>query len=524
MKTIYNRIAFSRPFRWVLVVVCGSLWGCGNPMEGFKLTFKEPITEGLYTFTVRDYANQPLGAPRLTIGGAGKEWIVNHLNDAVFRPTDDGRYLVALERSVQPNAQAPVVFTTTFSQEGFVPHTYFFQATSRANRGFTVRLAPAQREEAGVRGGQAQVQPGQTVMLGTSTWRIPADLTWTRTGGGSGGPVEIRTQQFQPSARGFYPGGTLSRVYFPDGTFATDAFQLQQLGGFYQVQVVQDEQEVVGWSRPIEVVLPLAAQTNPTTGQALKAGDNVPWYTYWAGNGRWTAQGQKEVEAAAGGGLQLRVQTLRPELVAVAWYNQVCNTAARFRIQSLLTDLDIQHYAEFRRVSDGRVVRAFHASMNTGTVITANFFPRDTGPVRLYLFGSTDYHGGDRQTPLFVSEAVDPCEAKELNLDVRLAIPFPPSVNIFLSVECPAGTSFQESDLPAQMRVQFSAPGRNQWRELGIFSRSVRRIRSYRVKTGETYDFRLSTDGGVTWPYRQTNYKILASYYGITLLGEALCE
>lgn len=336
--------------------------------------------------------------------------------------------------------------------------------------------------------------------------------------------MEVRTQQFSPAARGFYPGNTISRMHRPDGTFFADAFQLRHLGGFFQVQALRGEDEVVGWDRGIEVTFPLVGQVHPETGQPLKAGDRVPVYTFWSGTGRWTARGEAIVAAGSGGGLAVTVSLERPELVAVAWYNQVCATAARFRIQSLLTDLDIAHYVEYRRVSDGRVLRSFHASMNTGTVLTTSFFPRDTGPIQLYIFNATDYHGGNRQTPLFVSPAVDPCEAQEITLDVRLAIPFPPSVNVFLSVECPAGTSFQESDLPLQMRVQFSAPGRDQWRELGTFSRSVRRIRSYRVRTGETYDFRLSTDGGVTWPYRQTSYRIVASYYGITLLGEALCK
>jgi len=494
-------------------------------LEGFQLSFKEPITEGLYTFTVRDYTNQPLPDPTLVLAGEGKGMIVNHLNDPTIRPTADGRYLVALERSVQPDVQRPILFSATITQGGYVPQTYFFRATNRANRSFTTRLAPLDREEAGVRGGQATLTAGQTAQVGTLSWRVPAGTTFSLTQGGmANGPVQVRTHQFSPAARGFYPGTTLSRVHRPDGTFFPDAFQLQQLGGFFQPYVLWGDEEVASWSQPIEIKMPLGAQVNPPTGQSLKAGDRVPLYTYGAWNGRWTARGEGIVEVSDGGGLMVPVLLDRPELVAVAWYTQVCSTATRFRIQSLLTDLDINHYCEYRRATDGRVLRAFHASMNTGTVLTTSFFPRDTGPIQLYIFSSTDYQGGDRQTPLFVSPPVDPCAIREEVLDVRLAIPFPPSVNVFLSVECPAGTSFQESDLPSQMRVQFSAPGGDQWRELGVFSRSVRRIRSYRVKTGATYDFRLSTDGGVTWPYRQTSYRILASYYGITLLGEALCK
>lgn len=495
-----------------------------SPLDGFTLTFKEPLTDGLYTFTLRDYANQPLPSPALVLGGTDKNKLVNHLNDPVFRPTQDGRFLVGLERSLQPTADVPLQFSTTFEQEGYVPFTQGFRVVNRANRSFTVRLAPLNREENGVRGGVGAWRPGQEAVVGNTRWQIPSSTTWQDSQGQTlAGEIQVRLLQFNSTARAYLPASTISRLFFPDGTSSSDAFQLSQLAGFFQVQAYQGETEVVRWSGPLSVNYPLASQLNPITGQALKAGDQIPVYEYNPLNGRWTYLGALEVKAKADGGLEVAVSVSVAGTYVLGWYTAVCSTAARIRIQSSFTDLDINHYGEFRRVSDNRLLRSFHLSMNNNASTTSSFFARDTGPIQYVLYNATDFHGGDRTKPVYVSPPFDPCEPKDILVDVRTLLPKPPSVSATLLTDCPAGTTLQENLLPAQIRVQFSAPGANQWRDLGSFSRTLRQVTTYRILAGQTYDLRVSTDGGVTWPVRQLNFK-MSSNYRVSLAGQGYCK
>lgn len=525
LKTTSARSGTRRYIKWAFLGVFASLGACQvTPLDGFTLTFKEPLADGLYTFTLRNYANQPLSSPALVLGGVDRSKLVNHLNDPVFRPTEDGRFLVGLERSLQPSSEAPVQFSTTFEQTGYVPYTQGFRAVNRANRSFIVRLAPLDREENGVRGSVGTWRPGQEARVGQTVWQVPVGVAWQgATGQALSGEVQVRLLQFNATARGYLPSTTISRLFLPDGTSSPDAYQLSQLAGFFQVQAYQGDTEVMRWEGPLSVRYPVASQTNPITGQPLKVGDRIPGYEYNPQTGRWTYLGELEVRAKSDGSMEVTVSVSVAGTYVLGWFTAVCSTAARIRIQSNLTDLDIAHYGEFRRVSDNRVLRSFHLSMNQGSTTTSSFFPRDTGPIQYVLFASTDYHGGDRTKPIYVSPPFDPCDPKEILVDVRTILTKPPSVSATFLTDCPAGTTLQENLIPAQIRIQFSAPGTNQWRDLGSFSRTVRKVVSYRLLAGRTYDFRVSTDGGVTWPVRQLNFRV-SSNYVVSLASEGYCK
>lgn len=522
---------FKRLFRYSFLIGVGQLVGCANPLEDFKLTFKEPITQGLYTFTIRDYANRQVIPTDLKITGKEADRVVNNLNDPKFVFSEEGQIRLAIERSIEPTPSEPFSFLATFSAEGFLPQSYRIRATNRANRGFTARLASLTTRTQGVLGMQATPNA-----QGITTFADPEGLPWVRwTGAVSpqglnpwGEPVQgnirWRLQHFNRTSKNVLPGQTIGRLYDPTGKELPDAHVFQGTAGFIYTQWVTETEEIAKLATPLAVQMWLENQVNPLTGKEIQKGEMLPLYQYNPFTGRWTKQADVVAEQEATGRLFVRFAMQEGSYWIVGWTTAVCNTATTFRIQSLLKDVDINYFCQYVRESDGQVVRNFFASMNNGSSFSTQFLPRETGKVRLFIYLSTDFHGGDRTTPVYKSEPVDVCVSQVVPLNLDLILPFPPSVNVFFNVRCPEGKTLDETLLPAQMRSQFSEPGKNQWRDLAVFTRSSRSIRTYRLKTGATYDFRASTDGGVTWPYKQENYKIVASYYGLTLQADGYCK
>lgn len=517
--------------RYALLVGASQCMSCANPLEDFKLTFKEPITQGLYTFTVRDYAGRQVGDTQLEMAGKDANRVVNHLNDPKFVFSAEGQMRLAIERSIEPTTAEPFSFLATFSAEGYLPQSYSIRATNRGNRGFTARMASLTTRTQGVLGMQAQPNT-----QGMATFADTEGLPWvvwrsekqpvgtTQWGEQVTTPIRWRLQHFNRTAKNLLPGQTIGRLYDPTGKELPDAHVFQGTAGFIYTQWVTDTEEVAKLEAPLSVQMWVEKQVNPLTGKEIQKGELLPLYQYNPFTGRWTKHEEAPIETDAGGRLFVRFAMQESSFWILGWTTSVCNTATTFRIQSLLKDVDIQYFCEYVRERDGQVVRSFFASMNNGTSFSTHYLPRETGKVRLHIYLSTDFHGGDRTTPVYKSEPVDVCESQVVPLNLSLVIPFPPSVNVFFNVQCPEGKTLDESLLPAQMRSQFSEPGKNQWRDLAVFTRSSRSIRTYRLKTGATYDFRASTDGGVTWPYKQENYKIVASYYGLTLLADGYCK
>lgn len=522
---------FKRLSRYILLMGISQLVSCANPLEDFKLTFKEPITQGLYTFTIRDYANRAVPTTKLTITGKDAGKVVNHLNDPKFAFSEEGQIRLAVERSIEPTPAEPFSFLATFAAEGFLPQSYSIRATNRGNRGFTARLASLTTRTQGILGMQA-TPDAQGITTFADTEGLPW-VRWTSTVSNQGltqlgvpvqEPIRWRLQHFNRTTKNLLPGQTIGRLYDPTGKELPDAHVFQGTAGFIYTQWVTETEEVVKLEAPLAVQMWLENQVNPLTNKEIQKGDLLPLYQYNPFTGRWTKHADVAVEQEATGRLFVRFAMQESSYWIVGWTTSVCNTATTFRIQSLLKDVDINYFCQYVRESDGQVVRSFFASMNNGSSFSTQFLPRETGKVRLFIYLSTDFHGGDRTTPVYQSEPVDVCVSQVVPLNLALVIPFPPSVNVFFNVQCPEGKTLDETLLPAQMRSQFSEPGKNQWRDLAVFTRSSRSIRTYRLKTGATYDFRASTDGGVTWPYKQENYKIVASYYGLTLQADGYCK
>lgn len=74
------------------------------------------------------------------------------------------------------------------------------------------------------------------------------------------------------------------------------------------------------------------------------------------------------------------------------------------------------------------------------------------------------------------------------------------------------------------MKTQYSEVGQNDWNDLISVTRTNRKVVSYKLKVGRYYDFRASTDGGASWPLRQSNYLIDKSEWTLKIKADMYCK
>jgi hypothetical protein len=115
------------------------------------------------------------------------------------------------------------------------------------------------------------------------------------------------------------------------------------------------------------------------------------------------------------------------------------------------------------------------------------------------------------------------CSQTPIAINLK-ALPVPPVMNLEFAFSCPGGTQLDESLLPSLLRTQYSEAGKEQWRDLITATRTERRVESYKIQIGRTYDFRASTDGGATWPLRQNNYLVDKPEWVLKIRSESYCK
>jgi hypothetical protein len=110
-----------------------------------------------------------------------------------------------------------------------------------------------------------------------------------------------------------------------------------------------------------------------------------------------------------------------------------------------------------------------------------------------------------------------------VEVDVR-SIPTPPSVEVVFDIVCSSGKSIDVAALPATFKIQYSAVGKNNWQDLIEMRRPNTKAKTYKVREKNTYDFRASTDGGVTWPYKQLNKYLESTRIAYRIEDKGFCK
>ncbi len=517
------------------------IWACQNPIEDFQLKSKDPLLQSKVDLHFYNPSGALPTTITLTVVGRDAANVVTNLNTKKFKVSKDGLSIVAVSPEIVSSASKPIQFTIVAEAEGFTPVVRQLVFTSKNNQDYWLPIFSKQNPPSGV---SANEFPLASTNSGISTTSISTTTNLKKQENASvslragtvlkdanddlvSGDLRLLVHHFDASTYGFLPtGGVAAYPVDKTGKTLDNPFDFMRLAGSVSVVLSNAKGQLVKTlSQPLTVAMELSASLiNPTTGSAIKAGDIIPLASYDVEANRWMIEDDSRVERDAQTGKLVATFSVSHLTYFVAgWRRDICRVGPTFSIKSQLKGVDLVYYCQLQNADNGKVFREYWLSYNNGSSFTVNYVPREVERVKLVAYAYDNVFGGNRTTALATSAIVGLCEAKQLTLDLS-ALPVPPVISYSLTVTCPAGKTLDEASMPAEFRVQYSEPDKNNWQQLLYLTRSARQASTYKLRVGRRYDLRLSTDGGVTWPYKQLNYLIAKASTSFTMNAEDYCK
>jgi hypothetical protein len=322
-------------------------------------------------------------------------------------------------------------------------------------------------------------------------------------------------------------GGILSYVNGRNGSPSPGTLRVSSIAGSMTVEVYNElYQLATKFSQPVPWSMELnPATVNGKTGRAVQVGDSIPLYSYDAFANRWQEEVPGVVKRNAQTG-NLEYQALAPSAAAyvATWTESVCDVGPVFKIvSSKLNNVDVNYLCKLIDVATGAQVGGFYANVNNGSVIRVYNQARGR-QLKLQIYDETDAWGKGSKGGL-IAESVKVATCNETPIPLSLSeLPVPPVMKLEFYFSCPGGMKLDESALPAEIRTQYSLSGQDEWRDLIIATRTQRKVASYKLQLGKTYDFRASTDGGASWPLRQNDYLVDKPEWVLKIKAEMYCK
>lgn len=503
--------------------------GCDYPLEGVNLRFKDPLTTSLVELRFSDASGKALiNDLKITLGGTDRDKIVNSLNVPKFKVSLDGILLLAVSPDFTPSSMQPIRFSVLAESEMYQPHYIEVVMTSTAKQTYSVRLLAPQALPSHITIGQntAKVFGGKLALpISLQTLSVPPKTSFAQLNIPENlglldlnrqpisGKVFINLRHFDAlaSSSGFFPtkATTSNSQTLQGGPFPTP-FELNPIAAAASVRLFTDAFQEVRWlEKPISLTIALSPNVkHPKTGLPIKLGDEVPVYSYQTLQAPYW---QEEPACMVTQDLAthhlvcvLKISHLSDWILG--WPQEICGTGPSFSIQSLYPTIDLAFYSRLVEVGSNQILDSRYLNVSQGATASFGGLPKGK-TVQLQLFDYAYIYGGHLNKPIATSAAIPLCSADRYSLDAR-SLPALTPVKIEGQVSCPTGQTFDDANLPAQIRVQFHPVGMTTWYELATIKRTDRSFTTYLLKDGQSYDFRGSTDGGATWPYKQTNYPI----------------
>ncbi|WP_341226047.1 hypothetical protein [uncultured Arcticibacterium sp.] len=496
------------------LLLCALNHACTSPLEGINLAFKEPVTSGRYTFYIRDYENKVPENLNFEVLGPDANLIVNTLNDEKLEINEDGNLSLALRRDISPSKDSLINFSVRIkSDEDHLPYLKEFQLQNRANFTSTARIANLGILQNNTQG--FYLKNGTNVASGNNGTiliksEIPENNTWTSLQGNTDTKeLSFISHYYNENAKGFIPNaGAATQPFNENGDALDYSFDLAEFSGGIYLQGYHDFKEAENWSSPIH--LELSVNEN--------AEDIMHYDTFTR---RVTHFGTQAVKTD-GNRHYIDLNINKPGYWYAGKIRALCREGLWLSVISKYTDLDIQYLTRVRDAETNAVVKTLYSNINFQNRLRINYLPKETEAVFVELYDYSNYHGGNSNEPFWTSKIIKNCEDSENVMDL-FKLDAPDFVDVKFVVQCPSGTDFNPESLPKEMRAQFSLAGENSYRTLTTFTPETRQVKTYKLKIGETYDFRVSTDGGVTWPYKQNNYLIENQRWQFLISADNYC-
>ena len=321
-------------------------------------------------------------------------------------------------------------------------------------------------------------------------------------------------------------GGIAQNPVGQDNKALPDPFDFLQTAGVISIEMSTQKHEIIKkFSIPVKVNIEInAAIVNPITNKNITEGDKIPLISYDTDIGVWKEESEVQItKNSQSGKFEASFDISHLTYWVLGWKRNICRIGPSFTIKSDNKDLDILYYSQLVDANTNLLIKDFYISLNNGSVTTISYIPKTTENVKLRVFDFNNYYGGDNKTSLIESIALPLCEVSNVTLDLS-KLPIPKYVELDIKVICPQRKVLDVAALPAQMKVQYSEPDKNTWKDAGLLTRFNTKVKTYRMQLGKKYDMRGSTDGGVTWPYVQKNHVFDKQTWSFELPGKEYCK
>lgn len=536
-----------RPLFYGLIAMPVLMDACQNPIDGIQIRVKDPIQAGVVECRLYDPAGNPLPKnSRVIVAGPDANRVVTTLNTTRYKINADGVLLLAPSPAVTLSTQQPFRFTVVVEADDYLTVLQPLVLTNANRLTRVVRQIslskPPRTLTAGRTAGRAGTDGALAGTLGLTTAEKSPDAdqatvtleAGTRLTDRDGVPLlggltlaVIHTNTRTGDAISQVPGGgILGAVNGLNGAPSPGTLRMTSMAGSVTIEVYDETYRLAQkLSRPVRWTMNLNPATmNRSTGRAVQAGDTIPLFSYDAFANRWQQEQAGVVMRNAQTG-RLTYQAEAPHAAAyvATWTESVCDAGPVFRVNSKLANVDVNYLCKLIDAQTGAEVSAFYANANNGSLIRiANQVSGRR--LKLRVYDETDAWGKGAKGGLMAESAVGTtCDPTPIAISLA-ELPVPPVMNVEIKFTCPGGTTLDEAALPAQIRTQYSEAGKEEWHELITVTRTVRKVSSYKIRTGQTYDFRASTDGGATWPLRQNDYLIEKAEWVLKIRTPMYCK
>ncbi|WP_160069172.1 astroprincin family protein [Sphingobacterium bovisgrunnientis] len=340
----------------LIAIISATFYTCKNPFNGIEIITDGDLYGNSPTGVVFINANElnptPVGDFNVTISGQDAGKVMNDLGKKDFKVVG-GILSLVLEDGVKPTKANPIQFHISGELTGYVPISQTITLDHDSVSVFVVRMVQYRNLPEGT---AAVVANNTTLAAGattaTKTITLPSSATkpeqtnivlqtgtqfLTESGAPiSGGTLTSNIVQYSassPKALEAFPGG-LSAQNLVDangskinaGSFVT--------AGFVAIDMKVGNQAVKKFSKPLKIDMELSSQIiNPTTGVAIKAGDQIPVWSLDESKGVWQREGMSTV-ATNNGKLMASFDVPHLSYWSLNFFTQNCTQDTRLTINA----------------------------------------------------------------------------------------------------------------------------------------------------------------------------------------------
>lgn len=520
-------------------LLCVSLleMSCANPLDGFVLGFKEPLDKATIRvqFSLPNDGKLPSDL-NFQVVGKDADKIVTNLNTKNFKISKEGILILAVSPEYVPSSSSPIKVTLVAESKDYTKiirevtftntnnYSFYFGFTKRNVGGnanasqLVLDVTKSKKLEVQSFNNSERVQvviPENTVFLSANNEAVK-------------GVIDVTLQHFNSkNSKSYLPaGGVATNPVDKNNKPLAEPFDFYQTAGVVSIEMSTQSQEIIKkFSIPLKVNLEVSSTVlNPITNKSIAEKDKVILFSYDTDTGVWKEENELTIgKSSQTGNLEVAFEVSHLTYWIIGWKRNICRVGPSYTIKSDFKDLDISYYSQLVDASNNQLIRDYYITLNNGAVANISFIPKVAENVKFRIFDYNNFYGGNSKDFIVESAVLPICGTNSLTLDLtKLSIP--KFIELDIKVICPQGKVLDEGGLPAQMKVQYSEPNKNAWRDVGVLTRYNRKVKTYKMQLGKKYDMRGSTDGGVTWPYVQRDYLVDKQIWSFELPGKEYCK